>query len=100
MFGDDSFSTAVEVAATAVIAQPGPVLQNIIERGRGECRQVRETLQETLVIRNNGIDLRLLQHDFRNPDAIAVAALLPGQIMAASLIMPAEQGCGKPVACR
>ena len=39
--------------------------------------------------------LRLLQHDFREPDAIRVTRALPGQIMPPVLRMPVDEAAGK-----
>ena len=81
----------VQVAGPRVVAQPGPMLQHGIER---RCRQrgnIRKTAHEPLEVRNDGCDLGLLQHDFRNPDAVGSDSALPGQVMAAVAAVPAQQ---------
>src|SRR5687767_14232224 len=66
----------------------------IVGRG-GQRLHLGKTLHEPLVIRNDGCHLGLLQHDFRDPDAIRRDLLLPGQVLAAGHIEPAEQGGGE-----
>ncbi len=69
---------AVQVTRPGVVAQTAPERQHLIKRRSGQACDVGETRQKALVIRHDGIDLRLLQHDFGQPHAVGVARLLPG----------------------
>jgi len=56
--------------------------------------QVGKACDKALEIGDDGGDLGLLQHDFRQPDAVGVARALPGQGMAAVVLLPADDaGC-------
>ena len=44
-----------------------------------------ESIEEALIIRNDGGDAGLLQHDLRNPDAIRIVCAAPGQV---ALVLP------------
>ena len=50
--------------------------------GGRERAHVGEARDEALVVGQHGRDLRLLQHDLREPDAVRVARVLPGQRVA------------------
>ena len=70
------------------------MLQNLFQLGGGECRDRRPARHELLEIRNDSFHCRLLQHDFRQPDAIGIGLLArtiaPGQIAALGFV-PREQ---------
>ena len=51
--------------------------------------------RKALVVRNHGRDLRLLQHDLREPDAIGVARALPRQAVAAVAPLPDDDARGE-----
>lgn len=82
----------VQVARARVIAEAGPVMQHVIHRRTRQRLHVRKTLHEAFEVRNHGADLGLLQHDFRYPDAVRRDLLLPGQVLAAVPVVPAEHG--------
>ena len=60
----DLFRRFVEVPRTTVIAQPGPEIQNFLFGGLSQGLDIGESLEEAVVIRNDCLDLCLLQHDF------------------------------------
>jgi hypothetical protein len=66
-------------------------MQHFIQRRSRQRLHIGKALHETLVVRDDGADLRLLQHDFRNPHAIGVLVLLPRQVLAPGLIEPLQQ---------
>ena len=86
---------ALQVARARVIAQAAPQPQHLVLRRAGERGDIGEALEKALVIGNHRGDLGLLQHDFRDPDAIGVARALPGQVVAAVAPMPGEQAGGE-----
>src|SRR6185312_6363822 len=61
---------AMQIARTCVVAEPRPQMQHLIERGGREGGRIREALHEPHEIRNHRRNLRLLEHDLRDPDAI------------------------------
>lgn len=81
----------LQVARTGVVAQAGPQVQHFIHGRIGQCAHVGEARDETLEIRDNGCDLRLLQHHFGHPHAIRRALALPGQVVAAGTRVPVQQ---------
>ena len=59
---------------------------------RGEIGEARE---ETLIVGNDRGDLGLLEHDLRQPDAVRIARILPGQIVAAVATLPRDDAGGE-----
>ena len=53
----------VQVARAAVVAEPRPGGEHVVERRRGERLHRRPARQEALVEGDDGLDRRLLQHD-------------------------------------
>ena len=64
----------------AVIAQPLPLLEHRLDVGPGQGGQVGELFQEAMIEGDHRGNLGLLQHDFRDPDAVRVPGAEPGQI--------------------
>src|SRR6266704_338530 len=81
----------MQVTRPRVIAQAAPQREHVVELRPGERFHVRETREEALVVRNDRRDLGLLQHHFREPDAIRIARLLPRQVMTPVPDLPAYQ---------
>jgi hypothetical protein len=77
---DDVAGAAVQVAGAAVVAEPGPVSEHVVERGVGQALHRREAAHPALPVRDDGGHPGLLQHDLRDPDRVRVAALAPGQV--------------------
>ena len=85
----------VEIARAAVIAEPAPQREHVVDTGMGERAHIGKARDEALVIRNDDRDLRLLQHDLREPDAIRVARRLPWKVAAAVALLPAHHARGE-----
>ena len=83
--------SAVQVSSSCVITQPAPVGQHFFLGSICQGHYIREGSNKAQVIGNDGGDLRLLQHDFRQPYAIRVSTL-PGQVIAAMFALPADEG--------
>jgi hypothetical protein len=81
---------AVQIASTGVVAKTSPQVQDLIDGRRSECFHLRKSRHEALVVGNHGRDLRLLQHDFRDPHAVGGEVALPGQMRAAMLREPLQ----------
>ena len=91
MLSADQVCRPVQVACPGVITQACPQMQNSVEWGGRQVLRRRETLHEALIIGDDGADLRLLQHDFRDPDPIWSGVDLPRQILAPGLLKPCQQ---------
>jgi hypothetical protein len=81
----------MQVACAGVVAEPGPLRHHRVIAGGGEVGQRREMLQEPLEVRDDRGYLGLLQHDFRQPDPIGAAWVLPGQVVATMVVEPVQQ---------
>ena len=90
MVGDDFLCCAVEISRAAVVAEAGPEFEHFILWCTGEGFDARKSAEESLVVRSDGGDARLLQHNLRYPDAIGIAARAPGEI-ALVLAEPGEE---------
>jgi hypothetical protein len=97
---DDDARGRVQVMRTTVIAETAPQLQHACKRRGGERRHRRKFIDEAPVVGQHGGNLRLLQHDFRQPDAVGVARSLPRQVAPAVLALPRDdargEGAGAP----
>ena len=60
----------MEVPRPRVVAEPRPVMQDLIDRRLGKLLHGREAHSKALEKSDNGRDSSLLQHDFGNPYAI------------------------------
>ena len=83
----------MQVAGAGVVAEARPQREHVVERSAA-ARSGRSgsACDEALEVRDHGLHLRLLQHDFRQPDAIGRARMLPGQVVAAAGVEPARAG--------
>ena len=84
----DHLRGAVQIAGAGVVAEPRPVLQNLLYRSHRQRFYGWKSLQKPQKERNHRRHLRLLQHDLRNPDRIGSRAT-PGQI---TLVRPIPGG--------
>ena len=84
----------VQVAGAAVVAEPRPGGEHVVERRRGQRLDGRPAGEEAQIEGDDGFDRRLLQHDLAEPDAVGVGALArrhaPRQVTAL-LVIPSEQ---------
>ena len=85
----------VEIACPAVVAEPAPEREHIVFGSAGERGQIGKARNEAFEVADNGGDLRLLQHDLGQPDAIGIAIALPGQVVAAMLALPGHDAVGE-----
>ena len=76
---DDRCAAAMQIARARVVAEPAPQRQHFIRAAPRRAPGYRENAEETLVIRDDRRDLRLLQHDFRQPDAIGSRVFCHGR---------------------
>lgn len=64
IFLHDDTRSRMQVTSACVVAESAPVREHLLFVRGGKCGDGRERGYETLVIRDDGSDLRLLQHDF------------------------------------
>src|SRR5205823_8026963 len=69
---DNSARAGMQVAGARVITEPLPELQYLVERCRGEHRNVGPACHESVEIWADSRYRRLLQHDLAEPDAVRV----------------------------
>jgi hypothetical protein len=93
--GENGLRAAVQIACPRVIAESGPDFENAFDGGFSECLQRGKTRQEAMVVGNDGLYLRLLQHYFGQPDAVGVTSLLPRKLMAALRLLPSDHPTGE-----
>ena len=80
----------VEVARAGVIPESLPRLAHPRRRRVGHCPQRRECSQELRVFRHDARDLRLLEHQLRDENAIRIARSSPRQVTRAPPIPRAK----------
>src|SRR5260370_21177514 len=78
------------VAVATVIHETSREAQPVFMPRSSERVNIRELLQKSFVVWNRGRNARLLQHDFRKPDAIGIPGAAPGQVTL-ELMEPAQQ---------
>jgi hypothetical protein len=80
----------MELARPTVVAETRPEGQDLVDPGRGESLDRRKAREEALVVGEDHLHPRLLQHDFGKPDPIRVARAAPGEV-AVVPVEPAEE---------
>jgi hypothetical protein len=69
----------MEVSSSSVVAQTFPTLEDLSKGGLGQLPDVWETPDPTVVISDDGLDLCLLEHDFRDPNLVRIPRFSPGE---------------------
>jgi hypothetical protein len=77
----------------AVVAEPDPLAQHVLQRRRRKGVRGRPARQPRLVAREHPGDLRLLEHDLRDEDRVGIAGAPPRQVATLALI-PAQEPRG------
>jgi len=84
----------MQVAGARVITEPLPNLQYLVERCRGERRNIGPACHESVEIWAHSRYGRLLQHDLAEPDAVGIgpaAGWCPPRQNAAVAVVPVEK---------
>src|SRR5690606_3645916 len=95
VLGHENLRAPMQVARPSVVSESGPIGHDFFLLRIRPGGNIRETLQEALVVRKDGAHLRRLQHDFGQPDPIWIAGPLPREMMAAMLALPFTNAQGK-----
>ena len=95
MLRNHQLRTAVQIARAAVIAQATPEAHDLIGAGSGKVNDGGATLQKFGKVPDDRGNLRLLEHDFRQPYAVGVLGVLPRQGIAPMRALPRHNMGGK-----
>ena len=87
---DDS-SGGVQIARSRVIAEALPRVEDVIFRSPRQRGEMGEPAEPLIIIRDNGGNLGLLEHEFGDEDGVGIASLTPREL-AAVLMVPIRQG--------
>src|SRR5439155_21047349 len=91
VLGDELSSGPMQVARAGVVAEAAPEPQHLVLVRASERLHVGKAGHEALVVGNDRRHLRLLQHHFREPDAVWVARVLPGKPFAPVTALPGDE---------
>src|SRR5947208_282596 len=91
VLGDELSGGAMQVARAGVVAEAAPEPQHLVLVRASERPHVGKAGQEALVVGNDRRHLRLLQHHFREPDAVWVPHVLPGKPFAPVTALPDDE---------
>ena len=89
----DDLSRAPEAPCSRVVPQPLPLLENGLLRCCCQASNRWKAGHPSLKVRERGLDARLLQHYFRDPDGVRVPAPTPGQIAGIPRVPLEHVGC-------
>ena len=90
MFIANHLRGTMEKTGTTVVTQSGPLRQDIVERRICQRNDIGKAGQKAGIVRDDGFDSSLLEHDLRHPNGIGVGGLSPRELALSSLI-PAQQ---------
>ncbi|MEY2547020.1 MAG: hypothetical protein QOG48_2137 [Verrucomicrobiota bacterium] len=86
------FGGGVEIPGAAVVAEALPCVQDVVfarARKRGESR---ETCEPSIIVRQHGRHLRLLEHELRDENRVRIARAAPREIAPVFAIPDAKRG--------
>ena len=95
MLCDDLLRSLLQVPGAGVVAEAFPKLVDLFRTRFCHRLDGWQFTHPAVPVRNHGFDLRLLEHDFRDPDGIRIAGAPPRQV-AGILREPAEQRRDQP----
>jgi hypothetical protein len=78
VLAQDVLGARVQHARAAVVPEARPEREDVGLGGFSERSDAVEPREKSLKIRDHGLDPRLLQHDFADPDRVRVLRLSPG----------------------
>lgn len=88
--GDD-LGGALEVAGASVVTEALPEFQDRRHRGLGQGLDGGEGLHPPIPVRDDRLDLGLLEHDLGHPNGVGIPGPSPGQIPSGAVEMAEEQ---------
>jgi len=75
----DHLLNRMQIASSRVIAKSLPRVEDVTLRSPGQGGEICEAAEPFIIIRDNGGNLSLLEHELRNEDGVRIASLAPGQ---------------------
>jgi hypothetical protein len=90
VFADQRSGSLMKHAASTVVAEALPFLEDLLLVRLGEGVDIGEALHPVLPERDDGGDLGLLKHDLAHPDGVGVFGAPPGKV-ALAMVEPVEQ---------
>ena len=90
----DRFCCGVEISRASVIAEALPCPKHLIFRSARKGWEIRKCVQPLVVIRYDGSDLRLLEHELGDEDCVRIARAAPREMTSMAAI-PLEKRAAK-----
>ena len=87
---DNRFCGGMEISRASVIAEALPRAKHLIFRSACQRTKIGKSAEPLVIIRDDGCDLRLLEHELGDEDCVRIAGLAPGEIAPVAAI-PAEK---------
>jgi len=87
----DGFRNRMQIASSRVIAEALPRVQDVTFRSPDQGGEIWEAAEPLIIIRDNGGNLSLLEHELGDEDGVGIASLAPGK-GAAMAAIPIRQG--------
>ena len=84
----------IEITVSKTMEDYAPKAMHGLERRLREGLDRGERIQEAVIVADNAINLRLLKHDLRYPDAVGVVGVPPGQV-ALVRTEPVQEKCAE-----
>jgi len=75
----DNSSGGVQIARPCVITEALPRVEDVIFRSSSQRGEMGKTAEPLIIIRDNGGNLGLLEHELGDEDGIGIASLAPGE---------------------
>jgi len=94
VFFEDGDGGRPEIAGARVVTEPLPGVKNVMFRGGGERGKIREPDEPFIIIREDGRDLGLLEHELGDENRVGIGGAAPGKI-AAAFAIPGKEGAAK-----
>ena len=94
MFFRNGDGGGAEISGAGVVAKTLPGVENVVFGGGGERGEVGEAPEPLIIIRNDGGDLGLLEHEFGNEDGVGIGGAAPGE-SASIFAIPGKKGAAK-----
>ncbi len=86
----DGLGGFLKIARAVIVAESGPVREQIGFGGGGERFDGREAIEKAFEVRDDGGDAGLLEHNFREQDGVGIAGATPREI-ALVAVEPGEE---------
>ena len=75
----DNSSGGVQIARPRVIAEALPRVEDVIFRSPSQRGKIGKAAEPLIIIRHNGGNLGLLEHELGDEDGVGIASLAPGE---------------------